>query len=403
MPAIKVVDNVYWVGAVDWTIRSFHGPSFHTPYGTTYNSYLVMDDKITLVDGVYKPFTEELVRNIKEVVDPAVIEVVVVNHVEPDHSGAIPAIMELAPQAKVVCSRQGKAALEKHYNTSGWDFLVVKTGDCLCIGENTLQFIEAPMLHWPDSMFTYIENMQLLMPNDAFGQHLATSERFVDEVDNALVMREAAKYYANILLPFSDLIVKKISELGKMGLKISTIAPSHGLIWRRNPAQIINAYLDWASGVGRSKAVIIYDTMWGSTEKMAYEILNALVGEGYSVKLHKAAVADRNVVMTDIMEAGLVLFGSSTINNGFLPTMAPILDELKGLKPKRKMTACFGSQGWAGGAIKHMEQALEEAGMPVGFKAVSVKWVPTAEELQLCRELGAQAAQAMQEESQNSN
>ena len=386
MPAFKIAENIFWVGAVDWNIRSFHGPSFHTPYGTTYNSYLIMDEKITLIDGVYAPFTEELIRNITEIVDPKKIEIVVVNHVEPDHSGAIPAIMELVPDAKVVCSRQGKAGLEKHY-LGEWDYSVVKTGDCLCIGENTLQFIEAPMLHWPDSMFTYIPEKELLMPNDAFGQHLATSERFVDEVDNSLVMKEAAKYYANILLPFSDLVVKKIAEIGKMGLKISTIAPSHGLIWRHNPAQIINAYLEWANGATSMKAVVVYDTMWGSTEKMAHEILNGLVSEGFSVKLHKAAVADRNVVITDIMEAQVVFFGSSTINNGYLPTMAPLLDELKGLKPKNKLTGCFGSQGWAGGAIKHMEHALQEAGISVTFPSQSVKWVPTEEDLAACRGL----------------
>ena len=393
MPAFKIMENIYWVGAVDWNIRSFHGPAFHTPYGTTYNSYLIVDEKITLIDGVHVPFTEELIRNISEVVDPARIDVVVVNHVEPDHSGAIPAIMKLVPNAKVVCSRQGKAGLEKHYG-GDWDYSVVKTGDCLCIGENTLQFVEAPMLHWPDSMFTYVPEKELLMPNDAFGQHLATSARFVDEVDNSLVMSEAAKYYANILLPFSDLVVKKIAEIGKMGLKISTIAPSHGLIWRHNPAQIINAYLEWASGATNKKAVVVYDTMWGSTEKMAHEILNGLVKEGFQVKLHKAAVADRNVVITDIMEAQVVFFGSSTINNGYLPTMAPLLDELKGLKPKNKLTGCFGSQGWAGGAIKHMEHALQEAGMTVSFKPIAAKWVPTDEDLAACKHLGALVIEA---------
>jgi len=391
MPTFKIAENIYWVGAVDWNIRSFHGPAFHTPYGTSYNSYLIMDEKITLIDGVHAPFTEELIRNISEIVDPKKIDIVVVNHVEPDHSGAIPAIMKLVPNAKVVCSRQGKTGLEKHYG-GNWDYSVVRTGDNLCIGENTLQFIEAPMLHWPDSMFTYIPEKELLMPNDAFGQHLATSERFADEVDNSLVMGEASKYYANILLPFSELVVKKIAEIGKLGLKISTIAPSHGLIWRENPGQIIEAYLEWASGATGKKAVVVYDTMWGSTEKMAHEILNGLVSEGFSVQLHKASVADRNVVIKHISEASLVFFGSSTINNGFLPSLAPLLEELKGLKPKNKLAGCFGSQGWAGGAIKHMEHVLQEAGFSLAFEPMAVKWVPSAEELQACFELGAQAA-----------
>jgi flavorubredoxin len=350
-----------------------------------------MDETITLVDGVHADFSDELLANIREIVDPAKIEVLVVNHVEPDHAGAIPVIMKIAPEARIYCSRQAKTALEKHF-FAGWDYNVVKTGDCLKLGKNTLSFIEAPMLHWPDSMFTYIEEQELLLSNDAFGQHLATSTRFADEVDESLLMQEAAKYYANILLPFSDLVVKKIAELGKLGLKISTIAPGHGVIWRRNPAKIINAYLDWASGTTGKKAVIIYDTMWGSTEKMARQVLDGLVSEGFAVKFHKAEVNDRTSIMTDIMEASVVFFGSSTINNGFLPTLAPILDELKGLKPKNKVVGCFGSQGWAGGAIKHMEHALQEAGMPVSIPSVSLKWVPTAEELAACRSQGVAAA-----------
>lgn len=393
MPSVKIAENIYWVGAIDWNIRSFHGPSYHTPYGTTYNSYLIMDETITLVDGVHADFSHELLANIREIVDPAKIDVLIVNHVEPDHSGAIPAIMSIAPKAKIYCSRQAKAALEKHY-FADWDYNVVKTGDDLNIGQNTLQFIEAPMLHWPDSMFTYIPEQELLMPNDAFGQHLATSTRFADEVDNSLLMGEAAKYYANILLPFSDLVVKKIDEIGKLGLKISTIAPSHGVIWRKEPAKIIEAYLEWASGKTGKKAVIIYETMWGSTDKMAREIQNGLVDEGFIVKFHKAEVSDRTAVLADVMEASVVFFGSSTINNGFLPTLAPILDELKGLKPKNKIVGCFGSHGWAGGAIKHMEHALQEAGIPVTLKSLAVKWVPTSEELAASRQLGVDAAKA---------
>lgn len=396
MPSVKIAENIYWVGAVDWNIRSFHGPSYHTPYGTTYNSYLIMDEAITLVDGVHADFAEEWLNNIRELVDPAKIDALVVNHVEPDHSGAIPALMKLAPEARIYCTRQGKAALEKHF-FAPWDYNIVKTGDCVKVGSNNLRFIEAPMLHWPDSMFTYIEEQEMLMPNDAFGQHLATSSRFADEVDDSLLMQEAAKYYANILLPFSDLVVKKIAELGKMGLKISTIAPSHGVIWRKNPARIINAYLEWASGSTGKKAVIIYDTMWGSTTKMARAVLDGLVAEGFDVRLHKAEVSDRTAVISDIMSSSVVFFGSSTINNGFLPTLAPILDELKGLKPKKKIVGCFGSQGWAGGAIKHMEHALADAGMPVSLSSVAVKWVPTADELAACREQGAAAARLMEE------
>lgn len=391
MPAVKIAENIYWVGVVDWNIRSFHGPAFHTPYGTTYNSYLIMDDKVTLVDGVYAPFTDELIANIREIVDPAKIEVMVVNHVESDHSGAIPYVMELAPKAKVICSRQGKVGLEKHFFKQ-WDYQVVKTNDTVSLGHYSLRFIEAPMLHWPDSMFTYIPEAELLLPNDAFGQHLATSQRFADEVEQGLLMSEAAKYYANILLPFSDLILKKIAEIGNLGIKISQIAPSHGLIWRKDPLQIVNAYVQWAKGVTKEKAVVIYDTMWNSTEKMAKSIVDGLISEGFEVKLYKASVSDRNQVIADILDSCVVFFGSSTINNSYLPTLAPYLEEIKGVKPKGKLAGCFGSQGWAGGAVGHMEEAVAASGMNIALKGPVVKWVPTPAELQQCYTLGVEAA-----------
>ena len=391
MPAVKIAENIYWVGVVDWNIRSFHGPAFHTPYGTTYNSYLIIDDKVTLVDGVYGPFAEELLANIREVVDPAKIDILVVNHIESDHSGAIPHVMDIVPNAKVICTRQGKIGLEKHYFKQ-WDFQIVKTNDTINLGHYNLQFIEAPMLHWPDSMFTYIPEAELLLSNDAFGQHLATSQRYADEVEQGLLMSEAAKYYANILLPFSDLILKKVAEIGALGIKISQIAPSHGLIWRKDPSKIINAYVEWAKGATKQKAVIIYDTMWNSTEKLARSILDGLVSEGFEVKLYKANVSDRNQVIADMLDASVVFFGSSTINNGYLPTLAPYLDEMKGLKPKGKLVGCFGSQGWGGGAVKHMEEAVAQAGMVLAFKAPVIKWVPTPEELQSFFALGVDAA-----------
>jgi len=381
MPAVKIAENIYWVGVVDWNIRSFHGPAFHTPYGTTYNSYLIIDDKITLVDGVYEPFAEELLNNVRDIVDPAKIDVMVVNHIEPDHSGALPKIMEAAPNATILCTRQAKAGLEKHFFNS-WNYQVVKTNDTFSLGKYTLRFIEAPMLHWPDSMFTYIPEEELLLPNDAFGQHLATSQRFADEVDESLLMSEAAKYYANILLPFSDLVVKKIAEIQSLGIPIKQIAPSHGLIWRKDPMKIVSAYLQWAKGTAGNKAVIVYDTMWDSTEKLAKAILDGLVSEGFEVKFYKANVSDRNQVIKDMLDSSLVFFGSSTINNGYLPTIAPYIDEMKGLKPKGKQAVCFGSQGWAGGAVKHMEEAVVQAGMTLAAKAPTVKWVPTSEELQ---------------------
>jgi flavorubredoxin len=240
MPPVEVLENVFWVGAVDWNIRNFHGFTYSTHRGTTYNAYLIVDEKTALIDSVYGPFAGEMIERIREIVDPSKIDYIVANHVETDHSGAISEILKLAPKAKLLGTAKCKEGLQKHY-FGNWDFQVVKTGDEIKLGKRTLRFIEAPMLHWPDSMFTYVEKDALLLPNDAFGQHLATSKRFDDEVDEKILMEEAAKYYANILWLFNQLILRKIDEIQKMGLKINMIAPSHGIIWRSNPGKIVEA------------------------------------------------------------------------------------------------------------------------------------------------------------------
>jgi len=388
---IKVLENIFWVGAVDWNVRHFHGFTYSTHRGTTYNAYLIVDEKTALIDTVYGPFAEEMVERIREIIDPSKIDYVVANHVETDHSGAISEILKLAPQAKLVGTARCKDGLQKHY-FGNWDFQVVRTGDEISLGERSLKFIEAPMLHWPDSMFTYIEKDALLLPNDAFGQHLATSKRFDDEVDEKILIEEATKYYANILWPFSQLVIRKIEGIQKMGLKISMIAPSHGIIWRSNPAKIVEAYLRWAKGEAKRKILVVYDTMWGSTEKMAKAIIEGISSEGVETMLFRLPFSDRGDIIKELLEAEGILIGSSTINNSILPTVAPFLEEMQGLRPRNKIAAAFGSYGWGGGAAKTIEEKLEKAGMEIVAPALTVKWVPNRNEIKKCFEFGKEFA-----------
>jgi len=391
MPPLEVLENIFWVGAVDWNVRNFHGFTYSTHRGTTYNAYLIVDEKTALVDTVYGPFAEKMIERIREIIDPTKIDYIIANHVETDHSGAIPKILKLAPQAKVIGTARCKDGLQKHY-FGNWHFQIVKTGDEINLGKRSLKFIEAPMLHWPDSMFTYVEKDALLLPNDAFGQHLATSQRFDDEVDEKIVMEEAAKYYANILWPFSQLIISKIEEIQKLGLKISMIAPSHGIIWRGNPTKIVEAYLRWAKGEAKRKILVVYDTMWGSTEKMAEAMIEGLQSEGVETVLFRLPFSDRGDIIKELLEAKGILVGSSTINNDILPTVAPFLQELKGLRPVNKIAAAFGSYGWGGGAVKTIEEKFKQAGMEIASTALAVKWVPDKSEIQKCFEFGKEFA-----------
>jgi len=391
MSSIEVLENIFWVGAADWNVRHFHGFTYSTHRGTTYNAYLIVDKKTALIDTVYGPFAGEMIERIREIIDPSEIDYVVANHVETDHSGAIYEILKLAPKAKVVGTARCREGLQKHY-FGNWDFHVVKTGDEISLGERGLKFIEAPMLHWPDSMFTYIEKDALLLPNDAFGQHWATSKRFDDEVDEKILMEEAAKYYANILWPFSLLVIRKIEEIQKLGLKINMIAPSHGIIWRSNPTRIVEAYLRWARGEAGKRVLVVYDTMWGSTEKMAKAIVEGISSEGVETTLFRLPFSDRGDIIKELLETKGILIGSSTINNGVLPTLAPFLEELQGLRPRNKMAAAFGSYGWGGGAVKTIEEKLVKAGMEIAAPALTVKWVPDNNEIQKCLEFGKEFA-----------
>jgi flavorubredoxin len=388
MEKVELKKGIYWVGAIDWNIRDFHG--YSTPFGTTYNAYLILDEKNVLVDTVKAPFYLEMLGRISEIIDPSKIDVVISNHVEMDHSGSLAQIVERIGKPIVITSERGQKGLTKHYKRS-FNFKTVKSGETFSIGHRTLTFVEAPMLHWPDSMFTYIKEDQLLLPNDAFGQHFASCQRFEDEMGDG-VMKHAAKYYANILWPLAPLILRKVDEVVKMGIPIDMIAPSHGLIWRKNPNRIIEAYVNWSQGKTSNKILVIYDTMWGSTEAIAKSILKGLVEEGAEAKLLHLRSNHRSDIVEEMLEAKGILLGSPTLNNGMFPTMGDCLTYVKGLRPKGKLFGLFGSHGWGGGAIKEMRKVLVEEKFEIWEKELPVQFVPDQEELKSAIQFGREFA-----------
>ncbi|MDD3581673.1 MAG: flavodoxin domain-containing protein [Desulfobacca sp.] len=399
MRPVEIIDKVYWVGAVDWQIRDFHG--YSTYKGTTYNAFLVLDDQVTLVDTVKKPFKSDLLRHVGEIIDPAQIDYIIVNHVEMDHSSCLPEIMDLIRPEKIFCSTMGHKNLLAHYHCPDWPYEVVKSGQQLSLGQRTVQFLETRMLHWPDSMFSYFPDDRLLISSDAFGQHWATSQRFDDEVDVSELFQHAAKYYANILLPFSGLVTKLLAQIKEMGLPIEMIAPDHGLIWRGHPAKIVEAYDAWARQQPQPQALIIYDTMWHSTEAMAQAIAEGLLMEGIPVKVFDMQVNHRSEVMTAVLDAGALIFGSSTLNNHLLPRMADMLTYMKGLRPLQKIGASFGSYGWSGEAVGQINNYLEEMKIKVVDPGLKINYVPDADGLQQCQALGRKIGQALKEETKS--
>jgi anaerobic nitric oxide reductase flavorubredoxin len=395
--ATRVAENVYWVGAIDWSVRNFHGHTYTTHRGTTYNAYLILDESIALVDTVRAEFADEMVSHIKELVDPAQIEFVVANHGEMDHSGALPAITQLAPEARLVGTAKVQATLARYFGQRDWQWTTVRTGDELRLGQKTLTFIEAPMLHWPDSMFTYLPEDKLLLPSDAFGQHIASSQRFADQVDRWVVFDEAAKYYANILWPFGRLILRKLQEIQDLGIEIATIGPSHGLIWREDPGpgDIVQAYSNWAQGQAEPRVVIVYETMWGSTERIARSVAQGIMDEGLEVVVRGLPMSDPSDVIKELLEARGLLVGSSTHNNDMLLNVAAFMEDLKGLRPVGKIGAAFGSHGWAGRAVEKLGKALQEAGVEVVDQGVSFQFAPDEGELAQAVEFGRRFAERL--------
>jgi flavorubredoxin len=326
-------------------------------------------------------------ENIREIIDPLRIDLVVANHAEFDHAGALPEVIRHAPDAEIIVSRRGAANIEGHFHQA-WNFRQVKTGDRIPIGKNELVFIEAPMLHWPDSMFTYLAGSRILFPNDAFGQHYCTAFRFNDQVDREELYEEALKYYVNILTPFSDLVVKKIDEVLSLGVPVDMIAPSHGVIWRENPLQIVTKYREWAMQKGEPRVLIAYDTMWNATRRMAEAIGDGVVESGLPCKIVNAAATDRNDLLVDVFRSACIAIGSPTINNRILPTIAPLLEDIRGLKFKNKIGAAFGSYGWSGEAVKIIEEHLAQCSIPLARPGIRCKWQPRSEDLESCRAFG---------------
>ncbi len=388
----ELTKGVYWVGIVDWGLRKFHGHELSTHRGSTYNSYLILDEKTVLVDTAWKPFQDEFLQNIREIIDPAKIDIVVANHSEPDHSSSLPAVLRHCPNATVVVSSRGEESIEGHYHQP-WNFRKVKTGDKINIGKNNLIFVEATMLHWPDSMFTYLTGKNILMPNDAFGQHYATDFRFNDQVNQEELFEEAIKYYANILTPYSNLVLRKIDEVLALNLPVEMIAPSHGVIWRQDPLQIAKKYQEWASQRPEKTAMVLYDTMWEGTRRMAEAVGEGLAAEGVAHKLFHMAVSDRNDVITEIFKSKAIVVGSPTVNQGILPTISPILEDLRGLKFQNKIGAAFGTYGWSGESVKVIEEHLNRCKIPVVAPGVRAKWQPKETDLVNCRKLGQAVAQ----------
>lgn len=383
--AIKVTDNVYWVGAIDWTIRDFHG--YTTPHGSTYNAYLVMSDDITLIDTVKAPFMNEMLSRIKSVVEPSKIKYIVSNHSEMDHSGCLPEVIDIIKPKKVFASAVGVKTLKElfHYKH---EIIPVKDGETLSLGNMELTFMETRMIHWPDSMFTYLAKDELLLSQDAFGMHLATLERFADEIPKSTLEYEGATYYANIVLPYSAIVLKALDKVAAAGLKIKIIAPDHGPIWRKDIGWIIDLYKKWATQKPTAKAVVVYATMWHSTEKMARAISEALARSGITTKLICMNETHRSEAAYEVLDAGALIVGSPTLNNNILPQMADVMTYLKGLKPVNKIGVAFGSYGWSGESVKHLEAMLKEMKMDIVAESIAVKNAPGEDVLDKCQELG---------------
>jgi flavorubredoxin len=387
-------DEIWWVGVMDWNRRDFHG--YETARGTTYNAYLILDEKVALVDGCREGFGQEMLARVRGCCGMRPIDYLVINHVEPDHSGEIPLLIEELAPGRVFCSKRAKDELALMYGAAkvdGWDLQVVGTGDELPLGRNTLQFIEAPMVHWPDSMFTYVKGSKTLLPNDAFGQHLATSKRFADECDMAIVMAEASTYYANILMPYGGQIHRMLDKIGEMGLEIEAIGSSHGVAWRRpeDVQRILDAYARWSTFQASERVVLIYDTMWHSTEKMTMAIADGVAQEGVECQVLKLSASARSEAAHQILEAKAFLVGTPTLNNNMFPTVGAFLTYIKGLRPKNRISGAYGSYGWAGGAVKQVDAELRALGLDM-MEPMEIKFVPTAEQLQECLELGRQVA-----------
>ncbi len=393
--AIPIADNIYWVGVVDWALRNFHGYTTHR--GSTYNAYLVVADKVVLIDTVKKAFKDEMLSRIASVIDPTRIDYIISNHAEMDHSGALPEVIEIVKPEKVFASTMGVKNLKGQLHIDA-EIIAVKDGEELDIGGKKLKFFETRMLHWPDSMFTYVVEDKVLFSQDAFGMHYATISIFADECPRAVLEHELVTYYANILLPYSKLVENLLNRLEKEGLEVRVIAPDHGPIFRKpeDVKWVLEMYRKMSQQKPTNRAVVVYDTMWGSTDKMARAIADGLASEGTEVALLPISGCHRSDVATEALKSGALLVGSPTINNNMFPSVADVLTYLKGLRPQNLIGAAFGSYGWSGEAVKQVEEILKSMGVEV-VDTLRVQWVPDEEKLRECFNLGVRVAQRLRE------
>jgi len=386
---LQIKNNVSWIGKIDWELRKFHGDEYSTHRGSTYNSYLIEEEKVAVVDTAWAPFAKEYVVNLEKLIDLKKINYVIANHGEIDHSGALPELMSRIPGTPIYCTANGIKSLKGHYHQD-WNFHPVKTGERLSLGGKELIFIEAQLLHWPDSMFCYLTGDNILFSNDAFGQHYASEYMFNDLVDQAELMAECIKYYANILTPFSELVERKIKEVLAFNLPVDIICTSHGVIWRDNPVRIVQQYLKWADSYQEDQITLIYDTMWNGTRVMAENIAQGIkqADPQVNLKLYNLAKSDRNDVMTEIFKSRAVLIGSPTINRGILTSIAGLLEEMRGLKFRNKKAAAFGCYGWSGESVKVIKGQLEAAGFQVVDDGLRCLWNPDQKSIESCFEYG---------------
>jgi len=388
----KITNKVTWVGKVDWELTKFHGDEYSTHKGSSYNAYLVRDEKTVLIDTVWQPYDREFVSRLKQEVNLEDIDYIVMNHNEIDHSGALVELMREIPNTPIYCTAKGESIIRGQYHKD-WNFVNVKTGDKIDLGETTLTFIEASMLHWPDTMFTYFSgDGGILFSNDGFGQHFATESLYDDTVDQSELFYEAEKYYANILNLYSPIAARKVKEILGMGLPLSLICPSHGVIWKNGVQTIIDKYLKWSDAYQENQVTIIYDTMWQSTRLMAEAIADGIrsVSPDTMVKILNAAKEDKNDILTEVFKSKAILVGSPTINNGYSYAIGGILEMIRGLKFRKKKAAAFGTYGWSGESVKLISENLKESGFEVVNDGIKKLWVPDEAALEDCKEFGKQ-------------
>lgn len=401
----QIVNQVYWVGINDWELRQFHGYEYSTHKGSTYNSYLIKEEKTVLVDTVFRPFSSKFISNLKKEVELSEIDYIIANHAEPDHSGALPELMNIIPETPIYCTPNGIKSLKGHYHKD-WNFIPVKTGNELDLGNGKkLIFIQAPMLHWPDSMFCYLTGDNVLFSNDAFGQHFCSELLFNDLVSQEELYFEALKYFANILNPFSHLVTKKIDEIVGFNLPVDIICPAHGIVWRDNPMQIVNKYVQWASNYHENQITVIYETMYNGTRSIAESIVKGINAADplVDVKLYNAATNDKNDIITEVFKSKAVLIGCPTVNNGIMSSISGLLELIKGLKFKNKMAATFGCFGWHDISTNLLENILKESGFEIISAPVKCNWEPDDELLNHCFDYGKEFITLLHEKQTSRN